>query len=483
MSLIFISYRREDSAGYAGRLHEALERRFGRGQVFRDAETLEPGQDFVEAINARLRRCRVCLVLIGQEWLNARDAAGRRRLDHEHDYVRLEIAAALARPDVVVIPVLVEDEKMPADTDLPDAIRPLSRRHAVSLRDESWDFDVDRLEKGLRKAIGSGDALRDAGPAASPASTGIRQPTTRTLRWATIGALLLAALFAVRGLWRGDDGSGGTTPTTATAQVASSGSDRPASAPAYAIAMPRVAEAAHERLIYTLLSGDVSRAGDSNRVRFRIRLSNERNYPANFWDNSFRLAVPGQVLAPTSGLNEVLDSHASRQGVVSFDVPAGAGDAVLRVVSGDDAAELPLALKPTDEPSRVDQMDTSDALSRALVAKFATDPRPLVSETDASYALVSATARRFANVLRVSVTVRVTNRGRYPLHFSSTALRLVANGESIAPFEGPNEAVAAGAMATADFVFDVPPAVERVALRTTGASVTETALDVPTTVR
>jgi hypothetical protein len=483
MSLIFISYRREDSAGYAGRLHEALERRLGEGQVFRDAETLEPGQDFVEAINVRLRHCRACLVLIGREWLDARDTAGRRRLDHEHDYVRLEIAAALARPDVVVIPVLVEDEKMPAETDLPDSIRPLSRRHAVSLRDESWDFDVDRLEKSLRKSIGSGDALSDAGRAAAPVSTGVRQPAARTLRWAAIGAVLLAALFAVRELWRDDEGSGETTPTTTTAQVPAAGSDQPAGAPAYAIAIPPVAEAAHGNLIYTVLSGDVSRAGDTNRVRLRVRLSNERNYPANFWDNSFRLAVPGQVLAPTSGLNEVLDSHASRQGVVSFDVPAGAEDAVLRVVSGADAAELPLALKPTGEPSRVDRMDTSDALSRALVATFATDPTPLVSEKDASYALVSATARRFANTLRVSVTVRVTNLRRYPLHFSSNALRLLANGENIAPFEGPNEAVAAGAMATADFVFDVPPPVERVALHTTGESVTEIALDVPSTVR
>lgn len=482
MSLIFISYRREDSAGYAGRLHEALERRFGEGQIFRDAETLEPGQDFVEAINARLRHCRACLVLIGREWLDARDAAGRRRLDHEHDYVRLEIAAALARPGVVVIPVLVEDARMPAETDLPAAIRPLARRHAVSLRDESWDVDVDRLERSLRKSIDTGGAGRGAGPVARPVSMGLPQPTSRHLGWAAIGAVLLATLFVARGFWQDDDDSfEATLPTTA--QVPSTGSVQPAGAPAYAIAMPRVAEVALEDLIYTLLSGDVSPAGDTNRVRLRVRLSNDRNYPANFWDNSFRLAVPGQVLAPTSGLNEVLDSHASRQGVVSFDVPAGAEEAVLRVVSGDDVGELPLALKATGEASRVDQMDTSDASSRALVATLPADPRPLVSERDATYALVSASARRFANALRVSVTVRVTNLRKYPLHFSSNVLRLSANGESIAPFEGPNEAVAAGAMATADFVFDVALPVERIALRTTGQPVAEVALEVPNTVR
>ncbi len=67
--LIFISYRRGDSAGYAGRLHESLERRLGDGHVFRDVDELEPGQDFVDAISARLRDCAACLVMIGSEWL------------------------------------------------------------------------------------------------------------------------------------------------------------------------------------------------------------------------------------------------------------------------------------------------------------------------------------------------------------------------------------------------------------------------------
>ena len=78
MRSVFISYRREDSAGYAGRLHESLERRFGVGQVFRDVDTIEPGQDFVRAIETRLGECRVFLALIGRGWLDARDSAGRR---------------------------------------------------------------------------------------------------------------------------------------------------------------------------------------------------------------------------------------------------------------------------------------------------------------------------------------------------------------------------------------------------------------------
>src|SRR5580765_4220614 len=85
MPTIFISYRREDSAGYAGRLCESLERRLGSRQVFRDVDAIRPGQDFVDAIDARLRECRALVALIGREWLDAADVSGSRRLDQEND--------------------------------------------------------------------------------------------------------------------------------------------------------------------------------------------------------------------------------------------------------------------------------------------------------------------------------------------------------------------------------------------------------------
>src|SRR5690348_10997738 len=99
-----MSYRREDSAGYAGRLRESLDRRLGPAHVFRDVDGIGPGQDFVDTIDNRLRDCQSFLAVIGREWLNATDASGRRRLDQSDDYVRLEIAAALARPNVLVVP-------------------------------------------------------------------------------------------------------------------------------------------------------------------------------------------------------------------------------------------------------------------------------------------------------------------------------------------------------------------------------------------
>ena len=156
MAQIFISYRREDSAGYAGRLSEALERRLGHGAVFRDVDALQPGQDFVDTIAIRLRDARACLVLIGREWLDAKDKSGRRRLEEPNDYVLHEIATALRGPDMLVIPVLVEGTRMPAPDELPESIQALARRHAAALHDESWDGDVDRLVTVVRKATGGG---------------------------------------------------------------------------------------------------------------------------------------------------------------------------------------------------------------------------------------------------------------------------------------------------------------------------------------
>ena len=87
---IFISYRRDDSAGYAGRLYDRLSAHFGADRVFMDVEGIEPGTDFVDAIERAVASCRVLIVLIGDEWLNAKDTSGRRRLDDPHDFIRLE---------------------------------------------------------------------------------------------------------------------------------------------------------------------------------------------------------------------------------------------------------------------------------------------------------------------------------------------------------------------------------------------------------
>jgi hypothetical protein len=147
---IFISYRRDDAPGYAGRLYDRIRGEFGRENVFIDVDTLEPGDDFVEAIEDRLNKCDLMLALIGKRWLSVTDEQGRPRLQDEGDYVRIEIQTAIQRR-LRTIPVLVERAMMPRSQDLPEALQPLARRQAIELSDTRWDYDVSLLVQHLKR--------------------------------------------------------------------------------------------------------------------------------------------------------------------------------------------------------------------------------------------------------------------------------------------------------------------------------------------
>lgn len=144
---VFISYRREDAAGYAGRLEEALERRIGRHSVFRDVQDIAPGDDFVQVIRDRLAGAHGVLVLMGPRWAGG-DAPGRRRIDDERDFVRLEVQAALESGGRVV-PLLLPGATMPGEDALPAPLKALAQRNALTITDEHWDADIDRLVASL----------------------------------------------------------------------------------------------------------------------------------------------------------------------------------------------------------------------------------------------------------------------------------------------------------------------------------------------
>ncbi len=69
MGSIFISYRREDAAGWAGRLAADLRREFPHAEVFQDIASIGIGEDFVDAMRRALESCAVTIVLIGPRWL------------------------------------------------------------------------------------------------------------------------------------------------------------------------------------------------------------------------------------------------------------------------------------------------------------------------------------------------------------------------------------------------------------------------------
>lgn len=157
---IFISYRRADSEGLAGRIYDRLTDRFGEERVFLDVTNIGVGEDFVDALGQAISSCEVVLVIIGPRWASITDEMGRKRLEDPHDFVRLEVLSALER-DVRVVPVLVHGAEMPGAEDLPPELEPLTRRNAVDIRHRQFDTDVSSLVNQLATYIGNGD---DSGP-------------------------------------------------------------------------------------------------------------------------------------------------------------------------------------------------------------------------------------------------------------------------------------------------------------------------------
>jgi hypothetical protein len=141
---IFISYRRDDAPHLAGRLYDRLAARFPKDRIFIDVDNLDPGVDFVEAIERTVGACDVLIAVIGRRWLISSEAEGSRRLDYPDDFVRLEVATALKR-NIRVIPVLVDDASMPGASDVPDDLKALVRRHAIPISYDRFNADSARL--------------------------------------------------------------------------------------------------------------------------------------------------------------------------------------------------------------------------------------------------------------------------------------------------------------------------------------------------
>jgi TIR domain len=148
---VFISYRREDAAGHAGRVHDRLEREFGANLLFMDVDAIPLGVNFIKVLRERVAECDVLLALIGPNWLNVRDEEGNRRLDSPEDFLRIEIATALQR-DIPVIPILLDGARMPKASQLPKDLEELSVRNGVDVRHGSFHNDMDRVIRGLQKA-------------------------------------------------------------------------------------------------------------------------------------------------------------------------------------------------------------------------------------------------------------------------------------------------------------------------------------------
>ncbi len=201
-SALFISYRRDDTAGFARAVYNALVTRFDRSQIFMDVDTIEPGLDFVRAIEDAVASCRVVVALIGRQWLTP-------RLAEPNDYVRIEIASALKR-DIRVIPVLVDGAEMPPAESLPADVAAITRRNGLPLTHARFDADIERLAAVLAPRL-TPQARKPAAPEAArpvePAATARRSPEPpssavgQRLRW--LVAVVAIPVFAGLGFGAG----------------------------------------------------------------------------------------------------------------------------------------------------------------------------------------------------------------------------------------------------------------------------------------
>lgn len=141
MSGVFISYRRSDSSGYAGRIYDYLRGYFGESQVFMDVDNIEAGQDFRSVLHMALHSCNALIVIIGKEWVS-------NRLYLSDDFVRYEIEFALNR-NILVVPILVDNAQVPNLNRLPASLWPLLNRQILEINNTHFDHDIQKLAIAL----------------------------------------------------------------------------------------------------------------------------------------------------------------------------------------------------------------------------------------------------------------------------------------------------------------------------------------------
>src|SRR5262244_1655412 len=151
VSGVFINYRGADSETAAVLVDRELVARLGSDRVFLDSRSIPAGVDSVEELLGWLRACSVLVVVIGPRWLTLADKSGRRRIDDPGDWIRREIAEALAS-GLWVVPVLTGDAALPAEEDLPVDIAGLSRRQYLLLRNRHTSVDLEFMVKRITEA-------------------------------------------------------------------------------------------------------------------------------------------------------------------------------------------------------------------------------------------------------------------------------------------------------------------------------------------
>ncbi|MGW8982686.1 toll/interleukin-1 receptor domain-containing protein [Streptomyces parvus] len=190
MPRVFLSFRKRDSRWMRERVYRALSDRLGAEEIFKSSESIPPGADFAEVLVSQAAVCKLMCVLIGPEWLDARNEDGVRLLDRDHDWVRVEIATAL-RAGNRVVPVLLGDATMlPDASELPAEIAELGRLQFLRVPETHLPDGLEQLGDALAALLPG--AAADPGPGAAPTEEP-GQPTTMTAHVSGGGSAYQAA--------------------------------------------------------------------------------------------------------------------------------------------------------------------------------------------------------------------------------------------------------------------------------------------------
>ena len=470
---IFICYRRDDTAGHTGRLRDALSAEFGSDEIFRDLDTISPGDDFVEAMSHGVASCSVFLAIVGRQWLTAVDRDGRRRLDDPADHVRRELAEALER-GVRVIPVLVQGAPMPRAADLPDLLKTFAARNAIELDDEGWQSDVNRLAEAIRRDVHLSRAAR----------RGIADKPLLSWRIALgllgAGALIIAVVLG-RGRLRESSQAGASTPGGASTIASSPREPSAGSGGATRATLPAGGEAEIGGLVYEVLDAAVDAGSVPRVLNLRIRLTNHGRYPTTFSVPDFRLQVDGELHAPNPGPTDVVEAESAQENSVSFPLPPAAARATLRIPGAGETAEIPLDLNGRTGPTAAQDRELRRGGKRTFAVPVNPSSARMRFDT-VTCELRSVSVHRYSHKLTLTLNVRVVNGGRYDVTFGDGHFRLLLDGTPRSPISGISTTVASEGSRDGAIVFDLPLDATDVVLRARWGDITaEVPLRIPST--
>lgn len=421
---VFVSYRRSDAGGHAGRLCDDIAERLDDAQVFQDVESIAPGEDFLDAVRRAVASADVVLVAVGPDWATAVGPNGGIRLAEPDDVVHLEVATAL-RSRKRVIPVLVGGASMPAAGTLPDDVAPLVRRQAVTVRPEAWDDDLERLVEVL---------------APNPAA---RRPVSRWLAGATVVLVAIVALLVIRD---GDEQeasepTASSTQPGAVAAVGAAGASpsNPSAQEGAAVELPGVARTilhppSDDGIEFQVLETAVAQRS----VRVVLRVANRGTSAAWLGESAVQLVADGVATNPREYLGAV-EPRVDLDMALDFEVSAEPRELALALRYADEEGVIPLtpATGHPDPPALTTDIATADVGT----SHFEVGP-PAVDVLSDKFIL--------------AVPVQLASNSAYDVGFSDGDFRLLVDGHAGAPVGFLNELVAPGTSEMATLRWEVP---------------------------